>query len=111
MTAGFIAQYNYELPVAGWNGAFCFEGTYTDDSHTELSPDNANNRFQDSYSIFNARANFHSDDMALDITLFIENMFNEDADLLIGTANGQPTSKVTNRPRTVGVQVTKRFGG
>jgi outer membrane receptor protein involved in Fe transport len=111
MTGSFIAQYNYDLPVGGWNGAFRFEGYYTDKSFTELSPDNPNNRFQDSYAIFNARANFHNNGMDLDITLFVENIFDEDADLLIGTANGQPTSKVTNRPLTFGVQLTKRFGG
>ena len=54
MTASFIAQYNYILLVPGWNGAFRFEGNYTDDSFTQLSPNNGNNRYQDSYSIFNA---------------------------------------------------------
>ncbi len=54
MTASFIAQYNYILPVPGWNGAFRFEGNYTDDSFTQLNPSNGNNRYQDSYSIFNA---------------------------------------------------------
>jgi outer membrane receptor protein involved in Fe transport len=110
-TAGFTAQYNFQTPVPGWDGAVRLEGSYTDESFTQLRPDAAANRFQDSYSLFNTRANFHNEDLDLDLTIFIENIFNEDGDVLIlGGANGQPTSKVTNRPQTVGVQVTKGFG-
>ena len=49
--------------------------------------------------------------MDLDLTFFIENIFDEDGDVFIGGGSGgQPTSKITNRPQTVGVQVTKGFG-
>jgi outer membrane receptor protein involved in Fe transport len=110
-TAAFMAQYSYKLPVDGWNGAFRVEGNYTDDSYTQFRPTSAEYRYQDSYALFNARANFHSDPMDLDITLFIENIANKDADIYIGGGSGgEPTSKVTNRPRTFGVQVTKGFG-
>jgi outer membrane receptor protein involved in Fe transport len=111
LTAGFTAQYTYQLPIQGWDGSFRVEGSYTDDSFTQFRPTSGENRFQDSYSIFNARANFRSDDMDLDLGLFIENMFDEDGDVYIGGGNNaRPTSKVTNRPRTVGVRVTKGFG-
>ena len=38
MTAAFMAQYSYDLPVDGWTGAFRFEGNYTDDSYTQFRP-------------------------------------------------------------------------
>ena len=111
ITAGFTAQYSYQLPIAGWDGAFRVEGSFTDESFTQFRPTSEENRFQDSYSIFNARATFRNDQMDLDLALFIENMFDEDGDVFIGGGAGsQPTSKVTNRPRTVGVRVTKGFG-
>ena len=110
-TAGFTAQYNYELPIAGWDGAIRLEGSYTDESQTQLRPDAAANRFQDSYSIANFRATFRSHDMDLDLAFFIENIFDERGDVYIeGPGGGQPTSKITNRPQTFGVRVTKGFG-
>lgn len=110
-TAAFTAQYSYQLPVEGWDGALRFEGSYTDDSYTELRPTASRYRYQASYSLFNARANFRNDDMDLDLTLFIENMFDTRGDVYIGGGSGgQPTSKITNRPRTIGVQITKGFG-
>ncbi len=52
-----------------------------------------------------------NDAMDLDMTFFIENMFDERGDVFIGGGSGgQPTSKITNRPQTVGVQLTKGFG-
>ena len=111
ITAGFTAQYSYQLPIPGWDGAVRLEGSFTDDSFTQFRPTSEENRFQDSYSIFNARATFRNDEMDLDLGLFIENMFDEEGDVNIGGAAGaQPTSKVTNRPRTIGVRVTKGFG-
>ena len=110
MTASFTAQYTYDLPITDWTGAFRLEGSFTDESFTQLRPTAAANRFQDSYSIFNFRANFRDESNDLDLTFFIENMFDEDGDVFISAANGQPTSKITNRPQTIGVQVTKGFG-
>ncbi len=111
LTAGFTAQYSFDLPIQEWQGAVRLEGSFTDDSFTTLSPADSSRRFQDSYSIFNARANFRNDSLDLDLTLFIENIFDEEGDVFIGGGSGgQPTSKITNRPQTVGVQVTKGFG-
>jgi len=111
ITAGFTAQYSYQLPIQDWDGAIRVEGSYTDDSFTQFRPTSEENRYQGSYSIFNARANFRNDELDLDLGLFIENLFDEDGDVSIGGGAGaQPTTKVTNRPRTIGVRVTKGFG-
>ena len=105
-TAAFTAQYNYTL-VPGWNGFARLEGSYTDHSRTELRPGSVNDRYQASYEIFNARLGFRNDNMDLDLTLSVENIADKAGDLFINAANGQPTSKVTNRPRTIGLQVRK----
>jgi hypothetical protein len=111
LNASFVAQYNYDLPIAGWTGAVRFEGSYTDDSFTQLRPTAGNNRYQASYELFNTRFAFHNDEQDLHVAVFIENMFDERADLFIGGGSGgQPTNKITSRPRTVGVQLTKGFG-
>lgn len=111
LTAAFAAQYNFETPVPDWYGAFRVEGSYTDESFTALNPQDTSRRFQDSYEIFNVRANFRNDLLDLDVSLFIENIFDEQGDLFIGGGTGgEPTFKVTNRPQTVGVQVIKGFG-
>jgi outer membrane receptor protein involved in Fe transport len=110
LTGSLTAQYNYQLPLPGWDGTVRFEGSYNDESQTELRPDSPNNRFQDSYSIFNLRAGFRADDYDLDITIYGENITNEQGDVFIGVGNGEPTFKYTNRPRTWGVQLTKGFG-
>ncbi|MDJ0926744.1 MAG: TonB-dependent receptor [Gammaproteobacteria bacterium] len=110
LTFAFTAQYNYPLPLADWDGFVRVEGTYTDKSETELSPTSPNNRFQDDYSIFNARLGFNHDPWDLTVRVFVENLTNEDGDVFIGVGNGQPTFKYTNRPRTFGVEVSKGFG-
>jgi outer membrane receptor protein involved in Fe transport len=110
LTAAITAQYNYQLAIAGWDGYLRLEGSYQDESETELRPDSPNNRLQDSYSIVNARVGFRNDDWDLDIKLFAENFLNEDADVFIGVGNGEPTYKYTNRPRTFGVEFVKGFG-
>lgn len=106
-TASFAAQYNFPLLLAGWDGYARVEGSYTDDSHTELRPTSRNDRFQDSYEIFNARFGFRNENQDLDLILFVENIGDTAGDVFITAANGQPTSKVTHRPRTIGLQVNK----
>jgi iron complex outermembrane recepter protein len=120
LTLNATAQYNFDLPVAdgGWNGWLRGEFAYKSSSRTEFRPfailpsgavQSPNDRDQDSYEIVNLRFGIHSLAMDADFVLYAENVFDEDGDVLIAGANGQPTAKITNRPRTIGVQVSKRF--
>ncbi len=111
-TAAFTAQYSYRLPVDGWDGAFRVEGSYTGDSYTGSERQQLGYyRYQDSYCASSMPAPISiMIPMDLDITLFIENIFDKQGDVFISGGNGEPTSKVTNRPQTVGIQVTKGFG-
>jgi len=54
---------------------------------------------------------FGNDERALALQLHVENLADEQPDLFIDSGNGEPTSKITSRPRTVGLSVTQAFGG
>jgi outer membrane receptor protein involved in Fe transport len=110
MTAAWSAQYSYQLYVPEWDGFVRIDGSFTDDSETELRPDSPDNRFQDSYTIWNARFGFRNESHDLDLIFFIENFTDEDGDVFIGTNAELPTFKITNRPRTWGVEIVKGFG-
>jgi outer membrane receptor protein involved in Fe transport len=111
VTANFTVQYNYGLtgPLSAWSGYLRAEGSHKGHSRTELRPDSPNNRFQDEYQIFNLRAGFRDENRDLSLALFVENLLDEDGDVFIGVGNGEPTWKITNRPRTVGLEITKGF--
>lgn len=111
VTANFTVQYNYALvgPLSDWSGYLRAEGSHKGHSQTELRPDSPNNRFQDEYQIFNLRAGFLDESRDLSLALFVENLLDEEGDVFIGVGNGEPTWKITNRPRTVGLQITKGF--
>ena len=118
VTFNLMAQYNYELkgPLADWGGYVRSEYSFRSHSNTELRvstlPDSMpspNNRFQDEYDIVNFRAGFYNEGSGLDLTFFAENLLDERGDVFIGVGNGEPTHKITNRPRSVGFEINKRF--
>ena len=111
MTASFMAQYNFQPPIAGWDAFVRVEGSHKGSSWTQLRPTAGNNRFKDSFQLFNARLGFSNQERGLDLQLFLENIADEQPDISIGTGGGQPTNKITSRPRTVGLAVTQAFGG
>ncbi len=110
MTASFAAQYNFQPPIAGWDAFVRVEGSHKGSSNTGLRPDSGANRFKDSFQLFNARLGFRNEERALNVQLFLENIADEAPDIAIGTGGGQPTNKITSRPRTLGLSVTKAFG-
>ena len=110
MTASFMAQYNFQPPIAGWDAFVRVEGNHKGSSWTQLRPAAGNNRFKDSFQLFNARLGFSNQERGLDLQLFLENIADEQPDIAIGTGGGQPTSKITSRPRTIGLAVTQAFG-
>ena len=110
MTASFMAQYNFQPPIAGWDAFVRVEGSHKGSSWTELRPDAGANRFKDSFQLFNARLGFSNQERGLDLQLFLENIADEQPDIAIGVGGGQPTYKITSRPRTIGLAVTQAFG-
>lgn len=118
VTANLMAQYSYDFTggLSDWGGYIRGEYAYRSHSNTELrvaplpgSAPSPNNRFQDEYAIVNFRAGFVNDGTGLAFAVFAENLLDEEGDVFIGVGNGEPTFKYTNRPRTIGFEVTKQF--
>ncbi len=120
LTLSASAQYTFPLPIDpdGWLGFVRGEYAYKGSSSTEFRPfsisptgavSSPNQRSQDDWQIVNLRFGAVSEALQGDIALFADNVFNEDGDVSITAANGQPTAKLTNRPRTIGIQFNKRF--
>ncbi|SMF60922.1 TonB-dependent receptor [Allosphingosinicella indica] len=112
-TANFSAQYSAEL-VEGWNGFIRGDYSFKGKSGTELRPvvpAGALNlyRTQRSFSLVNARIGANNDDNGLGVALFMDNIFDVQGDVFLAAAANVPTTKITNRPRTVGIELTKRF--
>ena len=99
----------YERQV-DWSWAdFAFvqvSGKYAGDSYSSLVA--AERRKQDAYSIFNASAGLSKDSWTAEV--FVENMFDERAELFINTQD-DIARITTNRPLTGGVRFTYRYQG
>lgn len=109
LTMNATAQKNFVLPVAGWSGFARAEYAFHDESNTEFDDTSTVNRLKEEYDLVNLRLGFSSEQHSLDVALFWENVFDEDGDVAIIQASGEPTRKVTTRPSTIGVSLTKRF--
>lgn len=108
-TANATAQYSYDLPVDGWGGFLRGEYAYRGSSNSELDTSSRLNREMASYDIVNARAGFHNLERGLDISLYVENVFDERGDVRVRTEDSLLTFKWTNPPRTVGMDLTLHF--
>lgn len=103
------AQKNFDLAVDDWPRSIRLDYSYRDDSNTEFDDTSSSNRFKDEYSLVNLRLGFYNEKHDLDVMLFWENIADEDGDVAVIRATGQPTRKVTTRPSTIGVNFIKRF--
>lgn len=120
LTLNGTVQYTFPLPAGsgGWWGWLRGEFSHKSGSSTEFRPFSLtpsgravspNERLQDDFQIVNLRFGVMSEALRGDISLYVENVFDVQGDVLLSGANGQPTAKVTNRPRTVGIQFNKAF--
>lgn len=106
-TANFSAQYT--VPVGDeWSAYVRGDYSYKGASNTELRVATALNRKQEAFSIVNLRIGADSED-DLSVALFANNVFDVAGDVFLTAATGAPTSKITNQPRTIGIEVSKRF--
>ena len=64
---------------------------------------------QEDYDITNIRFGARNDDAGLDVALYVNNVFDIQGDVFLVGATATPTVKYTNLPRTIGVELTKRF--
>ena len=108
-TANFSAQYTMDLAVDGWSGWIRGDYSYKGKSGTELRPNSSLYRMQRAFSIFNARIGADNEDLGLGIALYMDNVFDVQGDVFLAAAANVPTTKITNRPRTIGIELSKRF--
>jgi iron complex outermembrane recepter protein len=74
-----------------------------------LRPTAATDRVQEDYDITNIRLGARKEDSGLDVALYVNNVFDIQGDVFLVGATATPTVKYTNMPRTIGVELSKRF--
>ncbi len=103
-------QYERSLDaLPSWSAWVRGDWSYHGKSHTELRPTAATDRTQEDYDITNIRFGARKDDSGLDVALYVNNVFDIQGDVFLVGATATPTVKYTNLPRTIGVELTKRF--
>ena len=90
------------------NGFVRFDWTYTGRMNTELRRTNAFYREIGNFSIFNARVGVQ-ESSNFGIFLFVNNIFNSYGLNRVASATGSPDYYVSNRPRTIGINMRKDF--
>ncbi|MFV0276659.1 MAG: TonB-dependent receptor domain-containing protein, partial [Parahaliea sp.] len=109
LTANATVQFDYHLPLQGWEGYLRGEYSYKGSANSELDTGSRLNRRMNSYEIFNFRAGFGNTDTGWDFVFYVENAFDERGDVRVRTEDSLLTFNWTNPPRTVGVEITRRF--
>ena len=120
LTINAMAQYSRPLRIGdnSWTGWIRGEYSYRSESETEFRPfellggdmvNSPRQRTLHDYQILHLRTGVQSDEFDLDISLYVENVFNAQGDVFLFATPRSVTVKTTNRPRTVGIQVNKRF--
>jgi iron complex outermembrane recepter protein len=110
LTANFSIHYERELQaLPSWSAWIRGDYAYHGKSRTELRPTAATNRLQRDYDITNIRFGARKEDSGLDVALYVNNVFDIQGDVFLVGSAATPTVKYTNLPRTIGVELTKRF--
>ncbi|HKU16659.1 MAG TPA: TonB-dependent receptor [Steroidobacteraceae bacterium] len=110
ITANFSVQYERSLSaLPSWSAWIRGDWSYHGKSHTELRPTAATDRLQEDYDITNIRLGARKEDSGLDVALYVNNVFDIQGDVFLVGATATPTVKYTNMPRTIGVELSKRF--
>jgi outer membrane receptor protein involved in Fe transport len=110
-TADASVQYTKNLAaLPAWSSWARLDWAYHGKSNTELrGPLVATNRVQRDYEITNLRFGATNDEHGIDLTLYVSNLFDVQGDVFLTSATATPTTKYTNRPRTIGLEVAKKF--
>jgi outer membrane receptor protein involved in Fe transport len=109
-TANAMAQYTFPMAAGSdWDGFIRGEFAYHGKSNSELNTDSRFNRKQRAYEIVNLRAGAYDTDDGLNITFYVENVFDKRGDVRVRTEDSLVTVKWTNTPRTIGMDISKSF--
>jgi iron complex outermembrane recepter protein len=110
-TGDVSTQYTHSLSAlpewAAWARA---DYAYHGQSATDFRPNSfATYRIQHAYEITNFRVGATNERTGLDLALYLDNAFDVQGDVYLVAATATPTAKYTNQPRTIGLEVTKKF--
>src|SRR5262249_20161355 len=110
-TGDLSGQYTKGLTAApDWSAWARVDYSYHGRSATDFRPNSAATyRIQPAYDLTNLRFGASNDKNGLDMDLYVDNVFDVAGDVYIAAGTATPTAKYTNRPRTIGVEVTKKF--
>jgi iron complex outermembrane receptor protein len=108
-TGDLSAQYTTVLPGSDWSAWTRVDWSYRGHSATDFRPTSAIYRVQHAYDITNFRTGFTHESTGLDLAFYVRNLFDVQGDVFVVAAAATPTAKFTNTPRTLGIEITKRF--
>lgn len=115
------ASVQYTTAIAGdWDGFIRGDYSYKGKANTELrattvtrdgvtKPADPLNRVQRAYSLVNMRIGANNEVDGLGVSFYVNNLFDVAGDVFLAAAAYTPTTKITNRPRTIGIEITKTF--
>lgn len=111
VTADLGAQYTHTLAaVPEWAAWARVDYSYHGRSATDFRPDSVTTyRIQHAYDITNFRLGATNAASGLDLALYLNNAFDVAGEVFIAAGTATPTAKYTNQPRTIGLEVTKKF--
>jgi len=110
-TGDLSAQYTHVLSAApDWAAWARVDYSYHGRSATDFRPTStATYRIQHAYDLTNFRFGATDAKSGLDLALYIDNVFDVAGDVYIAAATATPTAKYTNQPRTLGIEVSRKF--
>ncbi len=97
----------YDFNFASWKHFLRGDYSYTSSSETQFNDNGFFNNQQDAYSILDLRWGMEANNWLL--AVYLDNVFDERAELTIVENFAVPLSIFTNRPRTLGLSVRRNF--
>jgi outer membrane receptor protein involved in Fe transport len=105
-TAAISVQYDFPI-VGAWNGFARADWNYVGSSDTQFNRDGEFFEKQDAYDVLDLRVAARNE--AWEVALFVDNVFDERAEITIFESIAVPQSVFTNRPLTFGATVNFSF--
>jgi iron complex outermembrane recepter protein len=108
-TANASAQYTVAIPGGGWDGFLRGDYSWKGKSATDFRPGTSSYRIQHGFSLVNMRLGAENKASGFTATVYVDNVFDKAGDVYLSATPFTPTTKITNTPRTIGVELSKTF--
>ncbi|WP_198351318.1 TonB-dependent receptor [Flavisphingomonas formosensis] len=108
-TANASAQYTVAIPGGRWESFVRADYSYKGPSATDFRPGTSSYRVQHGFSLVNLRVGAQNQDSGFSATVYVENVFDKAGDVYLTASPYTPTTKITNTPRTIGIELSKSF--